>query len=1132
MTKTFLKYLLHSLLSLVFATGVFAGIPRDIFPRLRGNNVHSADVTPALIERMAAYRCNALRVNLDMDKGAEAGGDPLAPYQKSLANLGSVFPACRARGIQVILCLSGVPGRRLDVFWNQTADGQNYRSSIVEIWRALAARYKDEPALIGYDILNEPTYKSSEADNWWKQTLPQSVAAIRESDASIWIVVEPGPWGLPSGFEQMPTLDDARVIYSFHHYMPHAYTHQGVSHVGNASAVDTRGWYSYPGDCPTFGDGTDVKHWNAQRLEESMKPVIDFQKRNPGVRILVGEFGVIRWAAGNAQWLKDSIDLFEKLGWDWTFHSLGGWNGWDPSVAPDAPIDGSQGGGQETDRLAVLKEKWSANVPNTAADAPGTFSLKAAKALAWWETGEAVVFKPAKPEVPAELKALEGQITDGSGKGLKTISVSREALLREGWVWHPSEPGFYEIAFSWNRASGQKVELKDVFWIQAPNGAKARFERAAYSVAVVAPWDAAPKAIGEFGWQYHLNQSEIPLAKAVGFDFTMIHSIPWGAHFASLGKAIQPARDVYRWDALDADVKALSEAGFEIGGQFCYTPIWASPYPERENKINICVREASAYAPVNMDDFTRFIEKTIARYGETIRTWEIWNEPNLPGASCFWSDTPENYLRLQKAGYETIKRLQPEARVWNGGIADTPSYREFLNRVLAGGGGAYFDDLSLHGRNVDVENFQAVEKAHQVPFKPVVNSEWHAFLIGSFADGKDLPSEEALSLRMMKSALLQIKQGVSMLVIFEMTDQVEKEVLPFARENQWFTHCAGLFRRAPRLEPRHPAVVMAQFLRVTGREARFVKEVRLGDDATGIVLQTDHGPLLAFWSEKGPAPLERAAIFASGSSILKDWEGKTLPIQGQKELASGKIYYLSALADTWRTAENADTLDPAERIQRQSADAPVASYATGKAEAKWIDQNWKWTPLFADAPKVPISAKARVSATEQGLEIEIEVKDAKHVQNEESQWWNGDSVQIGIDCEGRGRHGQNAEILAALKPGSTVFWKIKNADSGADIPARRSLDNSPIQYGNCEIARKDGVTAYRLFLEWSELYPAVYVPGRPLRLSMVVNNNDGAGRQGYLEWGGGIGGVKDPSLYGKLLPERGASKSEEQQSHK
>lgn len=745
----------------------------------------------------------------------------------------------------------------------------------------------------------------------------------------------------------------------------------------------------------------------------------------------------------------------------------------------------------------------------------GGFGLKPVKDYAWWAPGESVTFKVAEGTLPPELALLKGRVCDVEGKARATVEVSREGLMKQGWEWKPSEPGFYEVEFSWSDAAGKQTQVSESFTLQAPNGTKASFERAKLSIAVVESAPRNAKRTGQFGWQYHLKQNEIPLAALVGFDFTMIHSIPWGAHFTKLTSAIQPEAGVFDWSGLDADVQALSQAGFEIGGQFCYTPLWASPHPELRDKINICVREASAYAPVKMEDFTHFVEKTVERYKDKIRIWEIWNEPNLPGASCFWSDTPENYVRLLKAGHDAIKKVQPEAEVWNGGIAGTASYLAFYDRVLRLGGEPYHDHLSLHGRDVDLEKFRKVATANNVALKPSVNSEWHAILVGNLSDGNKVTSEEALSLRMMKSQLNQIKQGVVRTAIFEMSNLVEIEAIPFASSNKWFVHSAGLFRLRPRMEPRHPAVVMANFLNVTGKEARFAKEIRVGQDGIGIVLETGKGKLLAFWSERSAISFPDLRAYAASHSELHDWEGKTLSLAGGGALATGKLYYLSAPSDAaLAQAESTDVLVPVDRVQRSSASGPSAFYGP---DAPWIAKDWKWVPVMEKA-QASLSARAKVGANAKGIDFVVEVKDAKHSQSEDSQWWNADSLQIAVDCEGRGAPGENAEILAALKPDGVVFWKMKNANAGADLPSRRSLDNSPVEFGDCKITREYGLTTYRLHLEWSELYPLVYQPGRPLRIAMVVNNNNGKKREGYLEWASGIGEQKDPARYGTLHP--------------
>jgi len=35
---------------------------------------------------------------------------------------------------------------------------------------------------------------------------------------------------------------------------------------------------------------------------------------------------------------------------------------------------------------------------------------------------------------------------------------------------------------------------------------------------------------------------------------------------------------------------------------------------------------------------------------------------------------------------------------------------------------------------------------------------------------------------------------------------------------------------------------------------------------------------------------------------------------------------------------------------------------------------------------------------------------------------------------------------------------------------------------------------------------------------VLVNNNDGKGRSGFLEWSSGIGGEKNPAAFGKTEP--------------
>ena len=59
----------------------------------------------------------------------------------------------------------------------------------------------------------------------------------------------------------------------------------------------------------------------------------------------------------------------------------------------------------------------------------------------------------------------------------------------------------------------------------------------------------------------------------------------------------------------------------------------------------------------------------------------------------------------------------------------------------------------------------------------------------------------------------------------------------------------------------------------------------------------------------------------------------------------------------------------------------------------------------------------------------------------------------------------------------------------------------------------DGVLLYRVAIPWETLNIR-YRPGLGLRLSVLVNDRDRAGRH-WLEWFGGIADGKDPGAYGE-----------------
>jgi len=140
----------------------------------------------------------------------------------------------KANGMYVILDLHAAPGGQgndLNIsdrdpsqpsLWDDAAN----RDKTVALWRKLAQRYRDEPAVAGYDLVNEPNWGFADAGdkNGCKETgnaplrelLVRTTAAIREVDARHIVFIEGNCWG--NNYKGLPKPWDANMAFSFHKY--------------------------------------------------------------------------------------------------------------------------------------------------------------------------------------------------------------------------------------------------------------------------------------------------------------------------------------------------------------------------------------------------------------------------------------------------------------------------------------------------------------------------------------------------------------------------------------------------------------------------------------------------------------------------------------------------------------------------------------------------------------------------------------------------------------------------------------------------------------------------------------------------------------------------------------------------
>ena len=274
--------------------------------------------TEADFQDLAATGANVVRVAIQLRKcaGCERYDLPEADigYAQRILMRGERY------GFRVVLVLVAAPWGNQSDYW----DRDSLKADIVKQWGQIARRLKSYPALLAYDLINEPVVPSSSplapsAQAQW-QTLAEAIAReLRAADPDTPLMVEPTPWGLPSSFWRTEALKLPGLVYSFHFYEPHYFTHQGLP--GQNAAM------AYPG-----------QGWDRARLSKALGEARRFAAQHR-VPMFVGEFSCVRWAPEGScpRYLNDVVALFEAEGWGWAYHCWRCYQGWDPEVPENVP---------------------------------------------------------------------------------------------------------------------------------------------------------------------------------------------------------------------------------------------------------------------------------------------------------------------------------------------------------------------------------------------------------------------------------------------------------------------------------------------------------------------------------------------------------------------------------------------------------------------------------------------------------------------------------------------------------------------------------------------------------------------------------------------------------------------------
>ena len=241
-------------------------------------------------------------------------------------------------------------------FKARLAKEDDFVERFADFWRTVAKHYSApgwDSERVFFEILNEPEMRDRYR---WYGVEAKLAAAIRQAAPSNTILAPGANWDDDTDMIFLEPLRDPNVIYVFHFYDPHIFTHQGAtwgafywhwlkglhypSDPANAAAVAaTVPEAIHRMDVIRYGQD----HWDGARVDAEIGQAADWASRN-GVPLVCNEFGVFRHAdaADRNAWIRDVRTTLERHGIGWAMWDYSGSFGvvtvkdgkrvWDPAT--------------------------------------------------------------------------------------------------------------------------------------------------------------------------------------------------------------------------------------------------------------------------------------------------------------------------------------------------------------------------------------------------------------------------------------------------------------------------------------------------------------------------------------------------------------------------------------------------------------------------------------------------------------------------------------------------------------------------------------------------------------------------------------------------------------------------------
>ncbi len=319
-------------------------------------------------------------------------------------------------------------------------------------------------------------------------------------------------------------------------------------------------------------------------------------------------------------------------------------------------------------------------------------------------------------------------------------------------------------------------------------------------------------------------KSDIRLMREAGIRWDRIE-IWWSV--------VEPEKGKWDFEFTDRVVALYKDSGVSPLAILNYSSAWSGKPPADDGE-----RQA----------FARYAAKMIGRYKDTIKCWEVWNEPNIP---TFWP-TPnvKDYAELLKVTYKAAKEADPECVIIAGSTSG-PDFG-FIRGIFDNGAWDSCDAISIHpysmaGGPGSQRLGELLEMANDCIASTGKDKPLWITEMGWTSSSSEEDARQAAYLT--QSYVIAAVQGVDKLFWFKLEDWSEK----------W-----GIVKADGTKKPAYKAY---QTLTKNLTSPVLVGPLQLAPELEGYLFRIGDSSLFVTWSRYG-TPVSAALPVGSGSKVM------------------------------------------------------------------------------------------------------------------------------------------------------------------------------------------------------------------------------------------------------------------------